>query len=224
MNSFRQWTELNETIDGFYADHEKEYEEEQLEPTQINSTEELSMLNNSKKDKNSSVTPLFSSPDSSIQIPPLNSSSAGVQRPKLSKNKDEYDPYLELHLTCIHARGNKGMQILADNYIAVLHAIAGSTIANNYPQIDSKEKYLNAYNCAAVNIANYGRVLLGTPFNIFVKLPNMEIPPFVLDQLELNDENYKITNKKTVSKAKNAKATNNEEEEKVLIGMLYLLN
>jgi hypothetical protein len=47
----------------------------------------------------------------------------------------------------------------------------------------------------------------------------MEILAFVLDQLELNEENYKITNKKTVSKEKNARAINVEEGEKMLIVM-----
>jgi hypothetical protein len=236
MNSWRQWPRnrsnqhyLNNTIDGFYADHDKEYEEEPTQPTQLMSTAELNMLNNSNKRKRTPVVQSFSSPSDQIEIPPINSSSAAAaaadssnKRSKLTKSKDDYDPYLELHHTCTHARGTKGMSILADNYVSVMHALACEFIARNMGVLESSEKYLNAYNNAAVNVANNGRVLLGNAFNVFARLPDMKIPAIILPQLELSDENYSC-NKKVKSKAKNAKAAQEESDtqQKVLIGILF---
>jgi hypothetical protein len=51
MNSFKQWTELNNTIDGFYADYSKESEPAMQGDTQLETLEEEYEMNNSSSNR-----------------------------------------------------------------------------------------------------------------------------------------------------------------------------
>jgi hypothetical protein len=225
MNKYGQWSHLNETNDGFYADFNKEVLPEEEVTTQIMSSQEAAALFDAGANKNNES---FSSPQaasnnlyqkantgesSSSSVP-----SVSAPRPPLKKGANVYDEYYEMHMKCIYGKSNKGMNVLINNYKAVLHALCGCKVSSELGPVSSADKYLNCYNVAYSNLSNHGRVLLGNTYGIFEKLPNYEIPPQVLAQLQLNSDNYSIS-KKVLSKAKNAKA-NEELEERILIGKL----
>jgi hypothetical protein len=211
MNSFRQWSHLNETNDGFYAETNKEVERNTEEPTQLMSSSENAELDNSMTGTNVRSS-LFSSPEVALNrfnnANAKDCSSSSAPRPQLQKGKDLHDEYYEMHMRCMYGRGVKGIQILASNYRAVLHALSGCVVSGEVSQVDNAQKYLACFNCALNNLKDNARVLLGNRYGIFNKLPNYVIPPQVMALLQITYDNYSIT-KKINTKAKNAKPTLN---------------
>jgi hypothetical protein len=108
MNSFKQWTELNNTIDGFYADYSKESEPAMQGDTQLETLEEEYEMNNSSSNRrqqqanrlSADYSSVFPTPDNNLH---LESSSAvalrGVNISAAQKKKEEDDEYLNMHGT-----------------------------------------------------------------------------------------------------------------------------
>jgi hypothetical protein len=109
MNSFKQWTELNNTIDGIYVDYSKESEPAMPGDTQLETLEEEYEMNHSSSNRRQQANRLsadyssfFPTPDCNLH---LEASSAvalrGVNKSAAKKKQEEYDEYLNMHHKCM---------------------------------------------------------------------------------------------------------------------------
>jgi hypothetical protein len=131
MNSYRQWSDANLTIDGFYAEHEEEYVPED---TQVNTTQENNLLNNSSSNndnnRNASSRNRFQSPENLLGVflpenPDSSYSSSAPVTARPINAKEDYDEYKNFHFKCMGLRANKGKSMMINNYRSVLHALSG---------------------------------------------------------------------------------------------------
>jgi hypothetical protein len=110
MNSIRQFTDQNNTIDGFYAEHEKEYEADSVVPTQLNPEFPDSYFE-SEKNSSSRVLASFNTPQVSDDINDTNPRDIGYSSSSFSPvpfgGMQEHDEYLTLHYKCLIG-GKKG--------------------------------------------------------------------------------------------------------------------
>jgi hypothetical protein len=192
MNSIRQFTDQNNTIDGFYADHDKEYAEDPIVPTQLSPGFSDYILqsdnNHSSRILASFNTPQMSNENNPHDIGPSSSSFTPVTFGGIQ----EHDEYLTLHYKCLSGgkKGKKMSALLVENYRSVIYAMCGCKIFDSYSKMDNDEKYRKTFDFAKSLLENNGRLLIGNTFGIFNKLPDYELPSGFMELLVINMDNY----------------------------------
>jgi hypothetical protein len=226
MNSYRQWTEDNLTIDGFYADPEVEYVQSEPEDTQVNTTQENNLLNNSSSNSNMQRSK-FQSPANllGVFLPPNPNDSSASAPPRPLNAIEDYDEYKNFHYKCMGLKSQKGKNMMINNYRSVLHALAGIKVSSEEDQTNKETLYRMMYSIVAAHLANNCHKLIGNTFNVFAKVPEVKVPDFIIPKLQLTTENYTIT-AKILAKAL-AGAKSNEEKQsfnRVQIGKLIKIS
>jgi hypothetical protein len=65
------------------------------------------------------------------------------------------------------------------------------------------------YSIVATHLANNCHKLIGNTFNVFAKAPEVKVPDYIIPKLQLNTENYPIT-QKVLAKALSGTKTSTE--------------
>jgi hypothetical protein len=235
MRSFRQYTHLNHTIDGFYAEYHKEFESAQLGDTQLVTNEERDQMDNSRSTRNNpsnrfstaeGLLSVFPTPnnDSSSSSAPVNFRQTAANSNQTAANNNqtasnsnqrqlEYDEYLDMHHKCLSSRSSSGIKILSNNYRGVLHALSGCVISSKHGPTGKDAIYQQMYLIAFNNLATNGRMLLDNTFGVFNRLPACEVPAAVWQSLQLTFDNYSISKKiKDKAERLQSKQTTTEED------------
>jgi DNA-binding Lrp family transcriptional regulator len=193
MNSYNQWTDDNLTIDGFYAESDYEYATTLPGATQVTTTQEENLLNNSSSNTNMQRSRLQSPQDILYVFLPPNPNSSSASAPPRSLNaKQDFDEYRDFHFKCMGLRSSKGNNMMIANFRSVLHALAGIKVSSEHDQVNKEQLYRMMYSVVAAHLVNNCHKLIGNSYDVFAKIPDVKVPEFILPKLQLTFDNYSI--------------------------------